>query len=639
MSEFGSGLKRRIWLPFILVAAVAVGSAIALTFFREPSNARLWTFTVLVVAIILAAGALLVRSLIPSVRELASAVERVSPGSLAKASRDKDEITTLVRTVDSVVTELRTREQTWMGDLAKRNQLVQQLSRTVQEQAASLETTLNSVDMAVCLFDSNGNLIHVNQRFSSLLGLGADKLKEMGLLPIVSELQKLVSRPEELVGAAEEIYRKPSVARSITLPCDGGSVRMYCAPLLGELSSLIGIVVSKGESTDASVVDRLKSEFISTVSHELRTPLTAIHGALGLVLGGAAGPVSESMRELLDIADTNANRMIQLVNDILEIFRIESGKLQLQPEPIDVAGLITRTCEKVQREAAAAGIHVETRMSAGLPPVLVDSEQVEIVLEKLISNAIKFSTSGTAVHVGAEPMDGAPELMVVWVRDFGAGIPLEAQERIFEKFEQVENVMTRQHQGPGLGLAICRGIVEGHGGRIWLKSESGKGSTFYMSLPVAHSAAVQPMRSALTGAPSQDRDRYLIMVVEDDPDTRNVICRILQSGGHFVMGLEEGSAAAELAMRHHPEVITLDLLLPGMCGLDILRALKANEQTRSIPVICVSISDDLMPQAIELGALQYIRKPVDPNALLEAVRLAHASATRAPEKEISAGRR
>ena len=200
--------------------------------------------------------------------------------------------------------------------------------------------------------------------------------------------------------------------------------------------------------------------------------------------------------------------------------------------------------------------------------------------------------------------------------------------------------MTRQHQGPGLGLAICRGIVEGHGGRIWLKSESGKGSTFYMSLPVARSAAVQPVRSAVTGAASQDTDRYLIMVVEDDADTRNVICRILQSGGHFVMGLEEGSGAAELAMRHRPEVITLDLLLQGTAaGLDILRALKANEQTRSIPVICVSISDDLMPQAIELGALQYIRKPVDPNMLLEAVRSAHASAADTPENEIPAGRR
>src|SRR6185503_13823711 len=125
---------------------------------------------------------------------------------------------------------------------------------------------------------------------------------------------------------------------------------------LGELSSLIGIVVSSGEGTDASVVDRLKSEFISTVSHELRTPLTAIHGALGLVIGGAAGPISDSVRELLDIADNNADRMIQLVNDILEVFRIESGKLKLHAEPIDVAGVVARTCDKVQNEARQAGI-------------------------------------------------------------------------------------------------------------------------------------------------------------------------------------------------------------------------------------------------------------------------------------------
>src|SRR5262249_45186556 len=151
--------------------------------------------------------------------------------------------------------------------------------------------TLNSVDMAVCLFDTNGNIIQVNQKFSSIMGgASSDQLKDMGLLPIVSELSKLVARPEEIRRIAEQIYRKPSVSRSTTVPFkDGpGTLRLYCAPILGELSSLIGIVVSSGEGTDASVVDRLKSEFISTVSHELRTPLTAIHGALGLVLGGAA---------------------------------------------------------------------------------------------------------------------------------------------------------------------------------------------------------------------------------------------------------------------------------------------------------------------------------------------------------------
>jgi signal transduction histidine kinase/CheY-like chemotaxis protein len=632
LNEFGDGIKRRIWLPFLSIVAAAIVGAACLSFSGPPSTIILWSCAGLFILFVLTAGALLVRNLVPAVRELAIAVERVSPGSLSKISGNTDEITTLVRTVGTIVAEMKTREQTAMGDLAKRNQLLQQLSRTLQEQAAGFESTLNSVDMAVCLFEGNGNIVQVNQKFSALLGVGTEKLKEMGLLPIVSELRKLVSDPDKLLATAEEIYRQPSVSASATLRLSDGSgtLRIYCAPILEELGSLIGIVISGGEGTDASVVDRLKSEFISTVSHELRTPLTAIHGALGLVLGGAAGAISGPTRELLEIADHNADRMIQLVNDILEVFRIESGKLRLQTEPVDVAGLVKRTCERIQKQAAAADVQIETRMAAGLPSVLADAEQIEIVLEKLISNAIKYSEPGRSVIIGAEPMPNAPEFMVMWVQDFGLGIPLEAQERIFEKFEQVEDVMTRKHQGPGLGLAICRGILEGHGGRIWLRSEPGAGSIFYLSLPISRSgAAQQESKAALTIPASQDLgDRYLVMVIEDDADTRSVITRILESGGHFVMALEEGSKVVNLALRHGPDAITLDLILAGVSGLEILQELKSNEQTRQIPVICVSISDDLAPQALELGAAQYIRKPVDPNTLLSAVRSACAGVAR-----------
>lgn len=629
LNEFGAGIERRIWLPFLSIVAATVVGVAGLSFFGTPSPIILWAAALLYIALVMVAGAMLVRKLVPGVRELAVALERVAPGCMTQAPPSADDITTLIQTVGTIVSEMRSREQTAIGDLAKRNQLLQQLSRTLQEQAASFESTLNSVDMAVCLFEGNGNIVQLNQKFSGLLGIESEKLKKMGFLPIVSELRKLIPEPEKLVATAEEIYRQPSVPRSaiIRLRDGSGSLRIYCAPVLGELSSLIGIVISGGESTDASVVDRLKSEFISTVSHELRTPLTAIHGALGLVLGGAAGAITGSIRELLEIADNNADRMIQLVNDILEVFRIESGKLRLQPQPVDVLSLVNRTCERTQKQADAASVLIETRIPAGLPPVLADAEQIEIVLEKLISNAIKYSEPGRSVVVGAEPMPSSAEFMVVWVQDFGCGIPLEAQERIFEKFEQAEDVMTRKHQGPGLGLAICRGIIEGHGGRIWLKSEPGAGSIFYLSIPTSRSGAISAQsQRTLTESLSLDHgEHYLVMVIEDDADSRNVITRILESGGHFVMGLEEGSRVMNLALRHGPDVITLDLILAGASGLDVLQELKSDERTRKIPVICVSISDDLAPRALELGAAQYIRKPVDPNTLLGAVRAAYTS--------------
>ena len=312
------------------------------------------------------------------------------------------------------------------------------------------------------------------------------------------------------------------------------------------------------------------------------------------------------------------------MTDILDVFRMEAGRLQLQVAPLGAADLVHRACARVEKEAAAAAVRLEPRLAPGTPPALVDPEQAQLVLEKLISNAIKFSPRDSTVRISAELPPEDPAMVVFSVQDFGKGIAADAQKRIFEKFEQAESVMTRHHQGPGLGLAICRSIVETHGGRIWVKSEPGKGSTFYVSFPkAAHRETPFPPASA-----AQDVSRTpaavnrLVMVVEDDTDTRSVISRMLQSDGHLVIEVGNGSQVAALAMRHQPELIALDLLLPDVPGLEILRALKANDQTRQIPVICISISEDLTSQALQLGAAQFIRKPLEVSTLLDAIHAA-----------------
>ncbi|OFV95692.1 MAG: hypothetical protein A3H28_15550 [Acidobacteria bacterium RIFCSPLOWO2_02_FULL_61_28] len=621
MSEFGSKLRRRIWLPFLLLTGVAVAAGVCFTFFLPLTPAFFWSYTALLVLLALGMAAVVSQRLVASLQSLAKLTEQAAPGSLERAAQHPDEIGALAQTITEITTEMRAKEQTWMGDLEKRNRAVQELSRTLQEQATSFETALNAVDWPVCLFEANGNVLQVNQSFCRFLGVSAESLKTMGLLRVVAELRRLVASPEELTRAAEAIFRKPSAPSDTLFPFKDrtGSLRLYCVPIFGEISSLIGIIVSAGEGADATAVDRLKGEFISTVSHELRTPLTAIKGAVGLILGGAGGPVPGAIRDLLEIASNNTDRLIQLVNDILEIFRMETGRLKLQPAPVAIDELVNTSREKAQKEASAAKIRLETRVSPGVPPALADTEQVEVVLEKLISNAIKFSRPGGVVRIGAESMPDNPKFLLLWVQDFGRGIPAEAQGRIFEKFEQADSVMTRQHQGPGLGLSICRGIVEGHGGRIWVKSELDKGSTFYVSLPVAHSL---PRKPAVAAAPPSGRvakAHHLVMVVDDDPDTRSVISRMLQSEGHFVVEVGHGSQVADLALRHRPEIITLDMIMPGVDGIEVLRRLKADEKTRTIPVICISISEDLAPQALQLGAARFIRKPLEPATLLQVI--------------------
>jgi len=619
MSDFGFKLKRRIWRPFLLLMGVAIAASAFFTFLLPPTSLSLWIYTALFVGLTVALGSVMARRLGVSLLNLAKLTEEVSPGSLARASQHPDEINGLAQTITEITTEMREKEQTWMGDLEKRNQAMQQLSRSLQEQATSFEAALNAVGSPVCLFEANGNILQVNQSFARLLGVSAETLRTKGFLAIVPELCRLVANPDELAQTAEAIYRKPSDPSDTTFPFRdrNGSLRLYCVPIFGELSSLIGIIVSTGEGTDTGIVERLKGEFISTVSHELRTPLTAIKGAVGLILGGAGGPVPGAIRDLLEIANHNTDRLIQLVNDILEIFRMETGRMKLRPAPVAVEELIHAAREKADKEATAARIRLEPRIAASVPPALADSEQVLILLEKLISNAIKFSHPGGVVRIGAESMPDNPKFLLLWVQDFGKGIPAEAQDRIFGKFEQAASVMTRQHQGSGLGLSICRGIVEGHGGRIWVKSEVDKGSTFYATLPVAQSMPRKPAPARVSGR--NTGGRHLVMVVDDDADTRNVISKMLQSEGHFVVEVGSGSQVADLALRHRPEVITLDMIMPGMDGLEVLRKLKTNETTRSIPVVCISISDDLSPQALQLGAAYFLRKPLESERLLEAI--------------------
>ena len=638
MQAIVSRLRRRIWQPLLLILAVALASPLAFSYLLPPTTSNLWLAAAVLMSLIVLTGYLLTKRIVAPIVKLATLADELYPGLLEKAAAGSDEFSALTQAVTDITSELRNKEITLTGDMERRNEAMQKLSRNLQEQAASFETALNSMDLPICLVESGGTILQVNQRFCQFLEISAARLKSMGLLPVVSELRKHLSAPEKLTAEAESIYRKPSVPRDASFPMKEGrgSMRMYCVPIFGEMSSLVGVIVHTAESAASTEVEGLKSEFISTVSHELRTPLTAVKGAVGLVLGGAGGQVPGPIRDLLEIAATNTDRLIQLVNDILEIFRMETGKLQLRPEPVSVPELVGKACSKMQGEAEGSGIRMETRVARNLPPAMVDAEQTQQVLEKLISNAIKFSFSGGVVRIGAEPMPDNPKYLLIWVQDHGQGIPTEAQERIFDKFEQAEAVLTRQHQGSGLGLAICRGVVEGHGGRIWVKSEPRKGSTFYVTLPVAQapvrlpavpaSAAAAPVvRTASGPAPVPSRapaTRRLVMVVEDDPDTRNIISRMLQSIGHFVLEVSTGSQVAELAIRHLPDVIALDMLLPDTSGVEVLKQLKSDNRTRRIPVICLSVSEELSAAALAGGAVQFLRKPLDTAALMRGIHAA-----------------
>jgi two-component system sensor histidine kinase VicK len=241
----------------------------------------------------------------------------------------------------------------------------------------------------------------------------------------------------------------------------------------------VGVVVAFTDTTERHALNRMKDEFISTVSHELRTPLTSIRGALGLLSGDVLAGQPKKTRQMLDIAINNSDRLIRLVNDILDLERIGSGKNELHQMPCNVEDLMKRAVSGQQTQTPTPDVRI-TVAARGVM-VWADPDRILQMLNNLISNAIKFSYPGAEIHLSASNLD--ENEAIIEVSDQGRGVPADKLESIFERFHQVDASDSRALGGTGLGLAICRSIVAQHGGRIWATSNPGRGTTFHITLP------------------------------------------------------------------------------------------------------------------------------------------------------------
>jgi signal transduction histidine kinase/CheY-like chemotaxis protein len=321
--------------------------------------------------------------------------------------------------------------------------------------------------------------------------------------------------------------------------------------------------------------EQLKSDFVSTVSHELRTPLTSMRGALGLVLSGAAGPLSPQGRDLLQIANQNTDRLIRLINDILDIEKIESGSITVRHDRCDLRAVLEATI------AGAHGYAVEHRVRVVLrapstADVTGDQDRLIQVFTNLLSNAIKFSPKDCEVAVSLEV---EPDTVRVSVRDHGPGIPAEFQARIFGKFQQAESSSTRRHGGTGLGLAIARAIVERHDGTIQFQTVAGAGTTFTVELPRAPAHRVSSPETTST-APR-------VLVVDADPD----IVRILQTLASplaVLLGAATPDEALHVARTTPLDAVILEPELAGKSGFELARELRSLRDDSDLPVIVFS---------------------------------------------------
>jgi PAS domain S-box-containing protein len=357
-------------------------------------------------------------------------------------------------------------------------------------------------------------------------------------------------------------------------------------------------------------IDRLKSQFLANMSHELRTPLNSIIGFSRVIIKGIDGPVTELQQQDLTAIYNSGQHLLGLINDVLDLSKIEAGKMELAFDEVNIADVTSSVLSTMSGLVKDRPIQMKRIIEPNLPTVRADAIRVRQVMINLLSNASKFTDEGDIlVEVGLKPgLTGRNEIRVS-VTDTGPGIAKEDQTKLFLAFSQVDDSPTRKTGGTGLGLSICQHIINMHGGRIWVESDLGKGSTFHFTLPL--------FRKEKDGESTSGSNK-VILAIDDDPQVIGLYERYLQPQGYQVVPLTDPSKAVERVKQLKPFAVTLDIMMPGIDGWQILDSLKGDPDTRNIPVIVCSIIEDL-EKGFNLGATDYLVKPILEDDLVNAL--------------------
>ena len=490
-----------------------------------------------------------------------------------------------------------------------------------EKELRSMTQVLESAVEGISQLDTQGCYVQVNPAYATMVGYQPEEMIGMNWQTTVhpDDLAKMLNAYEQMLAQGKVEVEAKAVRK------DGSTFdkQLTMISVFDAQQQFIGHYCFMKDISERREVERLKDEFISVVSHELRTPLTSISAALDLLAGGVLQTQPDEAQRMLNIAANNTDRLVRLINDILDIERIESGKITMVKQSCNVADLMTQAIDVVQEMADQAEIQLEVQPLS--VQVLADSDRIIQVLTNLLSNAIKFSPIRSTISLTAEIKEYDPSIFALQpasyvlfkVQDQGRGIPADKLESIFERFQQVDASDSRQRGGTGLGLAICRSILQQHGGQIWATSTLGVGSTFWFTLPISDDSIVAPACSVVQFSPP------LILECDDDPSVRAVIQALLERQGYRVLSVGSGAEAVRQASEVHPAVILLNLMMPEMNGWETLAALKRQQATQSIPVIILS---GVIPNADERypGISDWIVKPPDPQRLYQA--LEHALA-------------
>jgi len=598
--------------------------------------------------------------------------------------------------------------------------ITDRLDRSKSELADTLAETravVNGVVEALLLVSpGDRRVLSVNRQFETLFSVGTSQVKGRTLDDPDGFVDKAFAEPEALrerfAGAADDDSATFTQTFKQVWPQER-LLELFSAPVLSE-RGFVGRLYGFRDVTQERELDRMKTEFVSQVSHELRTPLTAIKGFTELVLDGDAGDINEEQNEYLGIVKSNVDRLMALINDLLDIARIESGRVQLKVEQVDLADLIKLVGQSMRPLVQGKDQTLSTEIEPNLPTVMADRDRVVQVITNLVSNAHKYTQAGGSILVRAHTVDN---MVKIDVKDNGMGIPADDVPKLFSRFFRVDSSLTREIGGTGLGLSIVKSIVELHGGAIMVESVQGEGSTFGFTLPlapvsvptqqtvllvdgedgirdelsqagyhveIADSAAhaleqsaqrrpdliVLRLRLSSRGcleqaqglaaaaesqgipllvishpnaAPGATRpvldDALLVdhiqhaltesaqrrvLVIEDDAAIRKLLSTRLTERGFEAIEAADGETGLQLAEQRDPDLVLLDLHLPGIDGFTVLHRLKHTPSTAGTPVIAVTGDEDLLlgarARVLALGASDFVEKPFHMDALMDEIR-------------------
>lgn len=493
----------------------------------------------------------------------------------------------------------------------------------------TLAATLDSIHEGVTILDPEGNVTYANKMSQYITGLILEgkTWKEQAEIPGVYYVDgKTLCPPEqfpsararrgEVVRDMELFFRTNAVPDGgVYLSLNSNLIRDRKGDVLGTVTSFRDVThrrrleEARAQSRQIQEASRLKSEFLANMSHELRTPLNSIIGFAELLHDGEVGSVMPKQKEFLGDILSSGRHLLQLINDILDLSKVEAGKMEFHPEQILLPRVVSEVTSVLRTVAASKNISLQVDISPEVREVYLDSGRLKQVLYNYLSNALKFTPEGGKVSVRALP-EGKESLRLE-VEDNGIGISREDLGRLFIEFQQLDSGTAKKHGGTGLGLSLTKRLVEAQGGMIGAHSTLGRGSTFYAILPkraLQKSPLPRPM-SVESNRPGVSR----ILVVEDTPAEQERLVKLLVSAGYSVDAVSTGAQAIELFKTKSYDAVTLDLLLPDMNGIEVLQELQNTAQGKA-PVIVITVITEHATAGFAVH--EVLPKPLDGKLLL-----------------------